>query len=552
MRRVLIVIVCALLLSVCVFAQDSISEMKTDCTVQTDGSCRMTQTVTVSFDSLTEELRLPLAENAKNAEVVGYKTRKVVEDDVTILVLNSNTGITGSRTFTITYTIPRRVTAEGEIQILSVPLLCAKWEYPIEHYAFTVTMPKDFETYPTFLSGYQGDAIEDHMSLRTAGLALDGEMKEPLKDRESLEMQLELPAGYFTGARAKWSASWLGTAFAILFAVLALVYWFLKLRTPRLRVGTRNLPPDSVPPGDVPYLLCGGKTNFNMTVCHWANLGYLTISVNEKGNVTLHKRMEMGNERRKLDQKLFAALFEGEDTCGGESLRYKRTAAKAMEVTPRFWRRRLYHKHSGNAVICKGLTALSSAVAMLLTMSQLLPAMSARGLVLFLSFFVGAALSWLLQGWLEAVYLRSIPGLALAGGSLLAMFLPAQIGGGIGTMLLAIGLSLFTGWQTLHGGRRTDLGDQFIRQTLGYRKYLRKVSQKHARGMTARDPQYFYKALPYAEAMGMGAEFANRCEGLELEPSGWFVETKPAPRTSREFYTRWREALATLELSIRK
>ena len=128
----------------------------------------------------------------------------------------------------------------------------------------------------------------------------------------------------------------------------------------------------------------------------------------------------------------------------------------------------------------------------------------------------------------------------------------ARAGGGIVTMLIAVLLTLFTGWQTLHGGRRTTLGNQFISQTLGFRRYLRKLSDNHIKTMLARDPQYFYRTLPYAEAMAMGAEFTARFGSLDIEPCEWFAEEKEPAHNAREFYSHWKDALAMLELSIKK
>ena len=552
LRRLLLAVISCLLLCVCVFADNSITEMKTDCNVEADGSCRITQTLTLDLETTEQELHFPLGAGAKKAEVAGYNAKTYTEDGITCLRLTSNTGFTGSRTFTVTYTLGDLVTEADGVQTLDVPLLCAKWEYPIEHYAFTVMLPKEYNGQPSLLSGYRGDVIEDYLDLRAQPTMLNGSLTTALKDRESLNLALDVESGFFSGAYAKWSANWVATAFVIVFAVLALGYWAVKLRSAPLRVSTRNLPPDSTQPGDIPYLLCGGKTDFRMTVCHWASLGYLSMFVSRKGNVTLRKRVDMGNERRKLDQKLFSMLFANDDVVDVASMTFKRTAAKAMEATPRFWARRLYHKRSGNVLIMQGLSVLCTAVAMLLTMSQLLPLMTARGLILFLCFLLGGVMSALLMGgfaaWMQKNYVRL--GLAAASGLLLVIL--ARAGGGIVTMLIAVLLTLFTGWQTLHGGRRTALGNQFISQTLGFRRYLRKLSDNHIKTMLARDPQYFYRTLPYAEAMAMGAEFTARFGSLDIEPCEWFAEEKEPAHNAREFYSHWKDALAMLELSIKK
>ena len=70
--------------------------------------------------------------------------------------------------------------------------------------------------------------------------------------------------------------------------------------------------------------------------------------------------------------------------------------------------------------------------------------------------------------------------------------------------------------------------------------------------MLRRDPQFFYKMLPYAQALGLGAQFAARFGETELEPCDWYGEVKPLPRQAEGFYSRWRETLALLETSIRR
>ena len=119
-------------------------------------------------------------------------------------------------------------------------------------------------------------------------------------------------------------------------------------------------------------------------------------------------------------------------------------------------------------------------------------------------------------------------------------------------MLLTLAMSVFTGWQTLHGGKRSELGNQLIGQTLGFRKYLSKASDSHTEMMLRRDGQYFYKLLPYAEALGLGAQFAARFGDTELEPCDWYGEANELPNQAGGFYSRWRETLALLDVSILK
>lgn len=550
----LLAVLCALALCVPAFAADVtvITDMKTDCLVDASGSCQITQTVTIDIAGTEDTLELPLAANAKKISVAGYKYKKTTQDGYTVLVLSSNGGFSGSRTFTILYTISGLVTEQDKIQTLTLPLLAPKWNWAINNYDFTISLPAAFESYPAFTSGYYGDVIEDYMSFTVREGMIGGTVTTALRDHESLSMTLTVGEGYFAGKYARWSSGWVETALVMVFSALALLYWALTLRSKRLSVSSRATPPDAALPCDLPYLLAGGVPDFNMLICHWAALGYLTIEMDEKGHVLLHRQVIMGNERKRLEVKIFASLFSRGDVCDGASLVYKTTAQNAMRAIRRYWDRRLYARSSGNVKIMQALCAIAASIASLAVMSQLLPNMPARGLILFLCMLAGIALSVLISRMPRSYYLGNIPAMILSAACALALLIAGQLSGAGPAMLVAVAMSFVCGLLTLHGGRRTELGAQLISQSLGFRKGLEKLSERHVAMLISRDGQYFYKLLPYAQALHMGADFARRFGDTELEPCEWYVTRVPAARTAAEFYNQLRPALEMLELSIRK
>ena len=548
-KRFLLLLFLLLALTTGAAAAGTITDLRTDCLVAGNGSCQVTQTVTIEFTGIEQSLTIPLGANAKRASIAGYRAQKIVEDGYTLFQLKDDAGFAGSRTFTVTYTLSGLVTETDGEQTLNLPLLCPKWDYPIEHFSFTVTMPKDIETVPGFSSGYYGDVIEDYMTAARQGAVLLGDLDTALKDHESLTMTLALGPRYFTGTYSGWSANWVAAAFCILFALLALGYWFLTLRSPRLSVSSRSLPPDSALPCDLPFLLAGAKPDFNMLLCHWASLGYLSIAVDPQGHVSLLRHMYMGNERRGLECKLFAALFARADRCDGASIHYKNTAKSAAGALARFWGRRLYERGSGNVLVMRALAALCSGVALLSAASFLLPVLPLRWLVLALCFVLGAAMSACVQLAAIRWYLRHVPVLALGGVCAVAMLVLGNLSGTFPLMLLAAALSALTGVLTRHGGQRSRAGGRLLGQVLGFRQFLRRVTPSHLLMRLQRDPQYFYRTLPYAEAMGLGAMFARKFGDTELDPCEWYNEPN-LPRTAEGFYEKLKETLALLNLSI--
>ena len=323
MKRLLLLLACLLALctGVCA-AEPVISEMKTDCTLTGSSSCQVTQSFTLEISGAQTQLRFPLSAGAKKASVAGYQTQKQTDGDCPVLVLTDANGFTGTRSFTVMYTISGLASEADGVQTLSLPLMSAKWDYPISKYVFTVTLPKPFESYPAFTSGYHGDVISDYIDLDVSESRITGVIETGLKDHESLEMTLTLDKSYFSGAHTTLSFGWAGTAIILLLLALAFLYWFSSLRSARVRVSSRMLPPDAALPCDMPFLLAGGPIQFNMLVCHWASLGYLTISCGKNERVVLRRRVDMGNERRPAEVRLFQMLFSQGDVCEGVSLLY--------------------------------------------------------------------------------------------------------------------------------------------------------------------------------------------------------------------------------------
>ena len=241
--------------------------MKTDCTLTGSSSCQVTQSFTLEISGAQTQLRFPLSAGAKKASVAGYQTQKQTDGDCPVLVLTDANGFTGTRSFTVMYTISGLASEADGVQTLSLPLMSAKWDYPISKYVFTVTLPKPFESYPAFTSGYHGDVISDYIDLDVSESRITGVIETGLKDHESLEMTLTLDKSYFSGAHTTLSFGWAGTAIILLLLALAFLYWFSSLRSARVRVSSRMLPPDAALPCDMPFLLAGGPIQFNMLVC---------------------------------------------------------------------------------------------------------------------------------------------------------------------------------------------------------------------------------------------------------------------------------------------
>ncbi len=530
--------------------ETAIRSVRITCIVDGRGNATVSQEVELSIVGALREIRFAFPGEARNRQVVGMRTKASAENGLRYLTVSNEMGFMGTQSFTLSYTQDKLVSGGQDSQKLSVPLLVPQ-DYRVGTVSLAVNLPREFTSYPTFSSGYYGEIIEDYMTVETLPTAITATVNGILQDSDSLTMDLTLPKGYFSGSFGQGIGSTLRTVLVILLIVLTLGFWWQTLRNPGLRVQVRTLPPDGVNPGDLPFLLAGGNADFNMLVSYWATLGYLSFYIDRAGHVILKRRMSMGNERRKYEKKLFDLLFGNSDHCDGASVRYKKVGERAMSVIPRYWQRRLYDKSSGSPVLARWLCALACAFATVSAMDSLAPARF-HGFFLLLSFVAGFALCIIAISACGMFYLRDWKklGIGIAAGFLLLLL--GGLGGVAGLMAPSVALSVFIGWQTIHGGRRSLYGTEVISQTLGFRRFVSSANDHHLSQMLRRDPQYFYKMLPYAQAMGQGRQFVSQFHDVQLEPCHWFEQSDVTPLTATGFYEAYLDTLDLLNISIQK
>lgn len=518
--------------------------------VDEKGTANISMNIQMHVVGVVEQLRFAMPENAKDREIAGFRTKSSSENGLRYLTVSNSSGFTGDQTFTLTYSLPGLVSKGEESQKLELPLLAAQ-DYRVGQVALAVNLPKNFTSFPSFTSGYYGEIIEDYMEFSASGKAVVGTVNVILQDSDSLTMSLTVPEGYFAGRYKEGGLSKVLTVVVILLVVLALLYWWRTLQSTALRPQARTLPPDGVNPGDLPYLLAGGNADFNMLVSHWATLGYLSFYVNKSGHVILRRRMSMGNERRAYERKLFDLLFGNDNLCDGASVRYKKVGERAMAVLPRYWGKRLYDKRSGSPFLAKLLCCLASAFATVIAMDAVCPE-KLHGLFLIVGFVAGFALCWLMQSAFGRFYLGDWVRVAIGCCCGLLLLILGGLGGIALTMAPTVAVAAFIGWQTTHGGRRSPYGQEVISQTMGFRRFLLHVSEHHLLQMLRRDPQFFYKMLPYAEAMGQGRRFVALFHDVQLEPCQWYEAARGTPTTASAFYDHYLDTLDMLNISIQK
>lgn len=546
MKRLLALFTVCLLLGgvICIpaFAESTASLVEIMCTVNADGDCRVTTTVTLHLEAAHDQLYFPLPLEAKNILLNGAnantrKTGSAIEVDVSKITR----GYVGDASMRFEYTIPEAVkvlvdpdkpTAERKLQ-LAVPLLNG-FEYPVEKLNFTVTMPSNIMALtPEFTSIYRQTSIASDLTVNKNGTQIIGSSKSILNDHEGVTMLMVVPKEMFPSVSTYIREGNPEIIPMAICAALALVYWIVFLRTlPMIRVRT-STPPDGVTAGEMGCRLTLAGSDLTMMVFTWAQLGYILIQMDGNGRVLLHKRMEMGNERSAFENKVFKQLFGSRRMVDGTGFQYAKLCRKVAAQVPSG--RSMHRGNSGNMKIFRGIACGSQVfcgicVAMNMTTIPALQILMAMILVVF-----GAVSAWLIQDVAYRTHLRGKVPVYIGLVCVLIWILLGLLCGQVWIPLCCSLGELLLGYFAAYGGRRSDLGRHEAGVVLGLRHYLKHLPRGDINRLLKNDPDYFFNLAPYALAMGVVNPFANAFGRRKLDQCPYLVSRVHGKRTAPEW-----------------
>lgn len=512
-------VLCAVALLFClcfsVNAANSISSAQTSASVFSDGSCQVNMTLTIHLEETVDRLYFPVPGNATGISLNGSRVSAPRSGDVRNVNLSRLLRkITGDLSFSIQYSLRDVIhTNEAGIQELQLPLLSG-FEYSITSMEFTVTLPGNVEGKPAFSSGYHNASIEADLNCTVDRMTITGNTLKPLKDHETLVMTLPVSDEMFPRSIVEtYDPSAMAIAMGIC-AGLMLLYWLIALRYFPLFPEETTEPPEGYDAGSMGSVLSLQGIDLSMTVLTWAQLGYLSISIARKGHIQLNKRMEMGNERSAAEQWAFKKLFAKSSSVDTASLHFAHLwYAVGKKRAPI---RELVHPRSGNLTVLRGLGAgigLFGGAGIGLVMGN---GAALQALFVILMAAAGALSGWWILLWGSGIGLRHktpmYTGFALG---VLWLILGISCGEFIFSLWMVAGL-LFAGLLLRFGGLRTDLGKQTAARVAGLRSYLRKQDSAQLQQRCEADPDYFFRMLPYAIALGVEKQFAKAFKKISL------------------------------------
>ncbi len=549
MRRIfclLAVVMILLSLSVGASAATNASEVHVTVIVSSDGTAQVTQVVNFHLEQVVEGLRYPLPAKARDIAVNGSTVRVTRDQNAAYVDLNRFFGYaTGNFTATFSYALENVVGYnDDQLLMLDLPIVWG-FAYPVEALDFIITLPADIQNRPAFTSGYFKARIEEDMLVEVTGNIIEGTVLVPLKDRETLTLELMVDEQMFPpSVRAVWTAGADDKAIAAC-AVLALVYWIVFLRCLPVRRVRRASPPDAIGAGELGSVLVMSGADLTMMVVSWAQMGYVLIQLDNNNRVLLHKRMDMGNERSGFERKIFKQLFAKRSIVDGTSLHYAKLCRKVAAGKSNV--QGMYRRESGNPMIFR-IIALAAAPfgGLSLALAMMIDGFFG-GLVTVLMVVFGLVSGWFIQRGGKCLHLRDKMGLYVALGLCGVWLLLGLIAGEpVIAALVAFG-ELLAGIMAAYGGRRTELGKQTLQQIYGLRHDLKHPDRTELLRIMKLNPDYYYTLAPYALAFGVDKAFAKGFGGMRLPGCPYLTTLMDGHLTASDWSKLLRRAVHILD-----
>ena len=547
MKRILTLLSLLILLAGClcipVSAESAASSVNLICIVSAEGDCFTTMTVNLRLEDRLEKLYFPLPLNAKNISLNNSNVNTTRSASATLVDISKlSRDYVGELALRFEYTVPEAVQitkinegtkSEQWVLQLSVPLLCG-FDYPVESLQFTITMPPGEMTHrPSLTSIYRQTSIESDIPFQVAGSQIIGSTKTVMNDHEGVTLTMIVPKEMFPTVSTYVREGNPELLYIVIFAVLSLVYWLLTLRTwPIIRTHATTAP-EGITAGELGcrLTLCGG--DLTMMVFTWAQLGYLYISLDDKGRVLLHKRMDMGNERSQFENNIYKKLFGSRKLVDATGMGYAKLVRNVQKIVPQ--ERSMYRRNSGNVRIFRGLACVCQVlcgVCVAMNMTGVLPLAILLAIILVpFSMITG----WLIQDMAYRTHLRGKVPVLIGFACILIWIVLGLLCGQVWIPLGCCLGQMAYGFLAAYGGRRSDLGRHDAGQVLGLRRHVKRLPKNDVGRFLRNDPDFYFNYAPYALALGVINPYSRAFGQRKLDPCPYLVTHVTGKHTAEEW-----------------
>lgn len=528
-----------------VMADYTVDSISVSAEVSATGRTEVSTAVQLTFSAAADSVTIPLPEgDISGVSVSSYSYRVKETENGTNVVISSRKGFSGTQMFVVSYKLPAFESDGDSEDLYSLNLLSSRWAREIGACSVQVTLPgstvefpADYVMTPQILSGYYGDLDPVDAPLEASGNLISGTISSRMA-YDTLTLQVSLPDGYFrvrSNTIPMIAITWLCIGMVAVLA-LCMLYWRLKLRSPRKAVTARLLLPEGILSYQLPQVLDGGSCDFAALILEWANLGYLSLGYTKNRQLYFRRNMYMGSERNAAEQRLFASIFGRSNRVVATPGRFSAAGARFRAASRKSLNRVAFDRTGGNVIFiqlpCRLLTALGIGYMVYTYLPEgggyLVVAILA-GIVGFLySIYLHTAVS----AWksLRSFSFRSALLLILAA----VLELLGLMAGAFPEMSVGLFACFFSAIATAAGPRRSPWGQETMAQAKGCRRFYRQASWHKLQVYMGANRRFFQLELPKAVALNSDKQFAARFERLSVPHPEWLPAGRQTPWSAQK------------------
>ena len=560
----------------------ALSKYQIDVQVNEDNSFLITERITAYFSVAKHGIIRKLPLRNKVVRLNGTKTNNRAQiSDIqvnggpftlssaggyrAIQIGDPNRTVTGDKDYTISYLYNIGKDREKYFDEFYFNLLGNEWDTTISGIEFSITLPKAFDKAKLgFSSGSVGSTGNSNITYSVDGNTITGCYNGVLNAGEALTVRLELPEGYFVGARDNSDLMMtVALIFPMVFAGVAFFMWFLYGRDEKMVETIEFYPPEGFNSAEVGFLYYGtaGTPEVVSLLIYLANKGYISIS--EKGKSFIITKLKDYDGENPGEELFLRGLFKAGQENGAKSIK----EATALMKNPK-----LQEALTGKApeeiaeVTSADLkhnfyTTLTEIVAIVNSKANREKVFEKNSLnripivfVMILAIFVLISVNPMMEYegvfWLLLVIVFPGLGFTVMLGSLIGTFRMPKIfavvwgivfGGIIWVLkmlpallmdptylfvyvagIICVIIMLFF---SKHMRRRTAYGNELLGKISGFINFLKTAEKQKLEELVTDNPYYFYDILPFTYVLGMSDKWTKKFESITLQSPDWYSGT---------------------------
>jgi uncharacterized membrane protein YgcG len=437
-----------------------------------------------------------------------------------------------------------------------------RWDTTIKKVEFTIEMPSDFdESKVNFTSGLRGSEDSSSVTYSIEGNIIKGEMLRPLGPKEALTIAIPLPEGYYRNTTKfkgpldiiSYMKRWIG---AIFLTIISFV-WFFFGRDRRVVETVEFYPPENISPAEAGYIIDGVVDSKDVTSLffYWAEQGYIEIIEEEQEEGLLKKFSEKDYTFVKLKNRRDAPYYETmmfyelfTKYGDGEKVKLSDLKNSFYKITSKV--KKIIKKHKALKTqtlytnLSRKLSSLMKALAILPVFLEIYSRFYIMTGDLYIGLPFAGAFTLIVYGVTEKVVkfvmnfevkreemksnlaktlMNTIPFLIILF-VVFNIFRGAKLSGILNFMDIVIKgvvfvISFILAEFTL---KRTEYSTEILGKLKGFRNFLIHAEKDRLETLVKKNPQYYYKILPYAIVLGVTNVWADKFEGIASKPPRWY------------------------------